>query len=457
MKNQNVLVLDDEIGFRNEIGEYLKNNGFKVLLTGRPSEAMEILKYYDVDIALFDLKLPEMDGITLMGDVKKEFPNLQIIIMTGYADLGNVIRALRYGAVDFLKKPFKFNEIKETLDRVTKNQFLTQPGFDKDKYIADIFKGKVNIIGKSKAFIELSHLLLKIAVSADTTVLLTGESGTGKEMMARAIHRLSSRSQNNFVAVNCSSIPDELFENEFFGHVKGSYTDAKADQMGFFEAANNGTLFLDEIGELKLSLQSKLLRVLEDKYVSRIGTHKEKKVDVRIVAATNQNLEKMVSEKKFRADLYHRLNMFNIHIPPLRERKDDIPVLFNYFVNEFSKKQKRPPYRVDRRILTKIINYDFPGNVRELKNIIERAIILCNNETLTMDCFDIIEKSATSKIKNTEASGFSQLNLDAVEKICISRALKFSGNNKSKAAEILNISRQSLDRKIKKYQIQIVK
>jgi transcriptional regulator with PAS, ATPase and Fis domain len=291
-----------------------------------------------------------------------------------------------------------------------------------------------------------------VARTDDATVLITGESGTGKELVAKAIHNMSSRKNNRFIAVNSSSIPEELFENEFFGHKKGSYTDAKEDQTGLFAAAHKGTLFLDEIGDLKYELQSKFLRVIEEKKISQLGTHTEYNVDVRIIAATNHDLSKMVEQKRFRTDLYHRLNIFSIDVPPLRERLEDVPLLVDHFIKEIAKKAGKKINRIDTKIFKKLTTYNFPGNVRELKNMIERAVILSDSEVLDEDCF-ISFSFLWDNSGNKTGISDDIFDLATIEKNHIIKILKKTKHNKSKAAGLLNISRQALDRKIEKYNI----
>ncbi|MFU8844073.1 MAG: sigma-54-dependent transcriptional regulator [Bacteroidales bacterium] len=456
MNKPEILILDDEPGFREEIGEFLTQAGYHTHPAGLPSEALAILEKTRVDLALFDVRLPEMDGLTLLHEVKKKYPAMDIVIMTGFGSMDSVIKALRSGATDFLKKPFKFRDVQVILDRILKFRSLHR--FHSSSMPEDHFEWadpRYKVIGESAGIKNALNQVAKVAVSDDATVLITGESGTGKELMAHAIHSLSGRKEQPFIAINCSNIPEELFENEFFGHVKGSFTDAKADQQGFFEAANKGTLFLDEIGDLRLSLQSKLLRVIEDKRISRIGTVKEKKVDVRIVAATNQDLKSMMESKTFRADLFHRLNMFSLHIPPLRERRDDIPLLTDYFFEMFGKKYRKPIKKIDRSVYRRLLEHPFPGNVRELKNLIEKAVILCECDTIDGKCFafDVplieSEKDALKNLNTWDAS----LELEVVEKKLIILALEESGFNKSKAAGMLHITRQAIDRKISRYKI----
>jgi DNA-binding NtrC family response regulator len=448
--SQNILILDDEKGFREEIGEFLKDEGYDVHTAGLPSEALQIINNNDIDIAVFDIRMPEMDGLTFLNQVKKEFQEIEIIMMTGYGDMGSVITAMRYGAVDFLKKPFKLIEIKETIHRISKYKSIKRKIKTESNLFKDMIDNKLHMVGNSPSLKKIFDLAIKVSKSDDATVLLTGETGTGKELMAKTIHLLSKRKDNNFVVVNCSTIPPELFENEFFGHVRGSYTDAKQDQKGLFEAADKGTLFLDEIGDLRFDMQAKLLRAIEDKKISRLGTHEEREVDVRIIAATNHDLKEMVKDHKFRIDLFHRLNLFAIEIPSLHERKEDIPLLFNYFVAYFSEKYKKKITKVENTIITKLMNYNFPGNIRELKNIIERAVIMCDTEILCEKSFDLLEYLNTAAVlsenKNTDV-----LDMALVEKENILKALSLTNNNKTQASKLLNISRQALDRKIKKF------
>jgi DNA-binding NtrC family response regulator len=368
--------------------------------------------------------------------------------------MSTVIKAMRSGASDFLNKPFKLNEIKDALDRITKylhkrSQFSTIE--DEPIWTSNDHYG---LLGSSLAIQKVYKLLMQVAKADDATVLFTGASGTGKELMAKILHTISNRSKYPFIAVNCSTIPIELFENEFFGHKQGSYTDAKSDQLGLFAAADKGTLFLDEISELKLSMQAKLLRVIEDKYISPIGSYKNKKIDVRLLFATNQDLKAMVAKKTFRADLYHRINMFNIHMPPLNEHKEDIPELFQHFVQIFSKKYKKPIRHINNQIISYLPQYSFPGNVRELRNMVERAIILCESDVLELHSFKNLD-ILLDESNEADMVFANSLNLDEIEIGCIIKALQKEKFNKTRAARLLNISRYALDRKIIKYQIYI--
>jgi DNA-binding NtrC family response regulator len=379
-------------------------------------------------------------------------------MMSGHGDMDSVILALRLGAVDYFQKPFHLREMLETIEKTRKcnSKIGLLNGDHFDHTLNEAF-GK----GSSAALIVVGPAM-KVAVdkmrlvarSKDTTVMITGESGTGKELIARGIHYLSCRKDKPFHAVNCSSIPDELFESEFFGYRKGAFTGAIADKAGWFEAADEGTLFLDEIGDLKPRLQAKLLRVMEDKQISRLGTTCTKKVDVRIIAATNQDLEKLILENRFRQDLYHRMNTFVINMPPLRERPESIPLLFAHYLDYYSHKLGMDVPKVEKEIMDALQQYDFPGNVRELKHMIERALILCEGKMLTFDHFDHLkikmQQSPVAKYPVTPAKS-----LDNIEKESIKAALQETGSNKSKAARMLNISRQALDRRIERLGVEV--
>ena len=448
MRKNNILILDDEVGFRNELKEYLEENA-NIFTAGLPSEAFQILEKNHIDIAILDIRLPEMDGLSVLQKIKQKFPDTETIMMTGFGEMDDAVKALRLGASDFFNKPFKLSEIEKAVNRVSRYLKVSK----EIKKSNGLNGTDIQIIGKSRAMQDVVELISKVAKSDDATVLITGESGTGKELVAKAIHNLSKRKNYRFIAVNCSSIPTELFENEFFGHKKGSFTDAKEDHTGLFQAAHKGTLFLDEIGDLKYELQTKFLRVIEDKKITEIGTNKEHPVDVRIIAATNQDLQQMVNEKRFRVDLYHRLNIFIINIPPLRERMEDVPLLIDHFIRQISKKSGKNINKIDSKVFEKLLAYDFPGNVRELKNMIERAVILSENDVLGEDCFVSFSLLMKNRQPELEQDTDEVYDLSTIEKNHIMKVLKITDYNKAKTARLLNISRQALDRKIKKYSI----
>lgn len=449
----NILILDDESEIRAEINEFLSSRDILVKEASKPSEAFRILAAQPVDIAILDIRLPEMSGIDVLRNIRRQYPEVQAIMMSGHGDMDSVIHALRLGAVDYFQKPFKLNDMLKTIEKATKYLSLHKPANgDQIDYFLKELQSKVaglSLVVVSPAMKVAVEKMRLVARSKDTTVLITGESGTGKELIAKGIHELSLRKDKPFHAVNCSTIPDELFESEFFGYRKGAFTGANTDKEGWFEAADGGTLFLDEIGDMKPGLQAKLLRIMEDKQISRLGTTALKKVDVRVIAATNQNLDQLIKENRFRHDLYHRINTFVINVPPLRERIEGIPYLFTHYLRYYSSKLEREVPAVDPAVMIALKQYDFPGNVRELKHMVERALILCEGDLLTLEHFDHLKIKMQAAF-NENLPETAPRSLDSIEKETIENALSQSGNNKSKAARLLNISRQALDRKIER-------
>lgn len=457
MEKVNILVVDDEQRVRDEIGEFLIENKYHVHKAGLPSEAFDILKENNIDIVILDIKLPEMDGLTVLRTIKEAYPDLEVIMISGHGDMTSVIEAMRRGAADFFPKPFRLMDINIAIQRTTRYLSLSQKFKDLEKSYSLITKEiQKNIghqlIGKSDAMKKVISMMAKVADVENTTVLITGESGTGKELVARGIHYLSKRSNQVFHSVNCSAIPETLFESEFFGHKKGSFTGAIEHKAGWFEIANKGTLFLDEIGDMPLSQQAKLLRVLEERKVSRVGSHEMINVDVRVITASNQELMKMSQEKLFRLDLYHRISSFVIDLPPLRERREDIPILVDYFIHYYCEHLGKQVKKVDPAINRELERYPFPGNIRELRNMVERAIIISENGQLRLSDFHI--GKSTSSVQGERIPTNDEIwDLELAEQKLIRKALDRANNNKSKAAELLNISWQSLDRRMKKFEL----
>jgi len=455
MEKIKILVVDDEVRVRDEIGEFLSDNDYRVYKASLPSEAFQTLSVQPIDIMILDIKLPEMNGIHVLKKVKETYPELEVIMISGHGDMQSVIEAMRYGATDFFPKPFRLLDVKNAIERTTRfiklNSQLKEVESKFSLVSSELYE-KIGhqLVGTSSAMNTIISLMSKVAQYDTTTVLITGESGTGKELVARGIHQMSKRAKSYFHSVNCSAVPETLFESEFFGHKKGAFTGAVENKMGWFEIAKKGTLFLDEISDMPLVQQAKLLRVLEERKVSRVGSHNEIDVDVRVIAASNQDIDKMSLERKFRLDLYHRLSSFTIHIPPLRERKDDIAPLLNHFVKDFSVRLGKPIKDIDDNVAREMENYSFPGNIRELRNMIERAVIICENNKLKLRDFQI-SKSAQNQFHESQSSGNELFDLELNEKRLIVKALKKANQNKSKAAEFLNISWQSLDRRMKKF------
>ncbi len=460
MKNKQaqVLLLDDERDIRTEINEFLNNRDISVKEASSPSQAFSILSSIPIDVAILDIRLPEMSGLEVLDEIRREHPDVPNIMISGHGDMDSVIEALRMGAVDYFKKPFDLNKLHKAI-RKHINAEWHNPGACMAATECLTIQGNngndsINMIACSPLMKKTLEKMQRVSRSSGTTVLITGESGTGKELVAKGIHQLSERKEKPFIAVNCSSVPDELFESEFFGFKKGAFTSAYSDKPGWFEAADQGTLFLDEIADLKPNLQAKLLRIMEDRHIARLGSTRNIRVDVRIVAATNRDLKSMVARGKFREDLYHRLNIFTIQLPPLRERCECIPQLFNQFVEHYSKKLLMKPPRIEKEIHEALTRYDFPGNVRELMHMVERGLIMCEGDRLKLHHFEQLRRGINRMHSMAGASRMA-MPLDALEKESIESCLRENNFNKSKTARLLNISRQALDRRIAKYGIEM--
>jgi DNA-binding NtrC family response regulator len=460
MNNFKILIIDDEKIYRDEISEFLKTRDYEVFEAEKPSTGLNILQKNEIDIVILDFNLPEMDGIKVLKKIKASYPDIEVIMITGFGNMRTVINAMRLGATDFFPKPFKLINIQTSIERT--KRFLemrmqlqrTQKNFE---LLSEELQEKTGstIIGESATIKSIINLMNKIAVSDKTNVLITGESGTGKELVARGIHYLSKRKHKYFYDVNCSAVPENLFESEFFGHKKGAFTGATENKIGWFQVADKGTLFLDEIGDLQLNLQTKFLRVLEQNKIRRVGSNTDVEIDVRIIAATNRDLQKLIKEDKFREDLFYRFSTFLIHLPPLRERKEDIPLLTNFFADKFARLLKRPTPKIDPKLLLKLQNHKFKGNIRELKNMVEQAIILCDGNILKLEHFPILNTFSENGGVDVTANLDLNLNLDKLEKSIIEKALETADYDKQKAIELLNITRQSLGRRLEKYGIEI--
>lgn len=454
----NLLIVDDEDIIRNEINNFFKDKNYIIYEAGKPSIALDIIKKNHIDIIILDIRLPEMDGLEVLQIIKKDYPAIEVIMITAHGDTITLHKALEYGAFDFFYKPISLLDVKNSIEKTNKFIELSKELKNlKENYnliSRDYQKNIGNIIGKSKLIKDVIALTNKAAASPDTSVLITGESGCGKELIAKVLHYTSIRAEAPFYPVNCSAIPETLIESEFFGHIKGSFTGAVDDQKGAFEAANGGTVFLDEIGDMPLKAQAKLLRVLEERKVKRIGSKKEIPINVRIIAATNMDLNDMVRDKRFRSDLLYRLNTIEIMIPSLRERREDIPVLIDFFVKEYSHKLNKKIDKIDDEVYELLSHYGFPGNVRELANMIERSVIICDGTVLSTCYFSLYKNKESDCHEGFNIQNMTNLDLkfiDTIEKQFVVEALKRAGNNKSKAAILLNISRFALDRRIEKY------
>lgn len=445
-----LLIIDDDPFYR-RLSASILGEKFNVFTADCPSAGLKILKKEKISVLISDYILPEMTGIQLLEKVKEEYPAIEVILISNSGDMDTVIDALRKGAADYFKKPFTPADIWMSIERVMKyaslKQDLNQQKMQNVQLKKELKSEVGSIIGTSKVIQNVIEQIKLVAQTPDTSVLIIGESGTGKELVARAIHDYSDRKDNLFGAANMSAIPDALFESEFFGHTKGSFTDASADKSGWFETINKGTLFLDEIGEMTLNLQVKLLRVLEDRKYIKVGTQKSVPFDLRIVSATNKSIESLTENTSFRLDLFHRLGTFIIHIPPLRERKEDIPIIAEHFLKGLNAKMGRDIHGISKEAIQLLKDYQFPGNVRELRNLMERAVILCHEKELQPSHFSIIKSFSTAK------KSIDTFDLEEIEKTTIMRALERTNFNKAEAARLLNIEWNALHRRLQKYQL----
>ena len=452
MSSYNILIIDDEKSQLEILSGYLKKKGFSITSCSSGIEGIEAVKQKAIDIVISDFKMPDKTGYEVLCDVKKINPEISFIILTAYGTVESAVKAMRAGAYDYLSKPVDLDELDLLIDRIIENKNLKS----ENKYLREQIEEKHKFStfrSNSSAMEEAINLAARVAESK-ATVLITGENGTGKEVMAKAIHYLSPRSGKPFVAVNLPALSDNLIESELFGYEKGAFTGADRQKKGRFEIANEGTIFLDEIGDVPLSIQVKLLRVLQEQEFERIGGTETIKTDVRIIAATNQNLEQKVKEGAFREDLFYRLNVVSIHIPPLRERREDIPLLIDEFVKKYCDENCRNKLEISKEALDALMKYNYPGNVRELENIIERSVVLCRGSLLTSGDLPV---AVRIKLQDdvTEEQGLT-LNdqVERLEKKLIYDALNSAGGNQSKAAALLGLTERNLRYKLKIYDYQ---
>lgn len=455
MNTLNVLILDDEKRFTEELYEFLQDSGFHAFEANTGTQGFSILKKQSIDLLILDVRLPNVNGLDILKEVKVKYPSMEVIIVSAHGDMDTVIKAMQLGAIDYLRKPFRHIDIRIAIERTEKFLHLQRKIKQMEERTSLISKNledriERHLIGVSRQIRETLDLAMTAAEFPDTNVLITGESGTGKENIARIIHFASKRKDNIFCAVNSSAITDSLLDSEFFGHKKGSFTGAIADKKGFFETSDQGTLFLDEIADMPMNLQAKMLRAIEEKKITRVGDTHPIATDFRIISATNHELDRLVEEKKFRLDLIHRLNTLHIHIPPLRERPEDIEPILLYFAMDFSNKLNKPMPPIDKEVLQMLKSYSFPGNVRELKNLTERAIILSKGNSLGVKDFPLKSRS-----RSTVTSDRSKLNLEENEAELIRLALHNANNNRTEAANALGIQRMALARKMVKYNISL--
>lgn len=445
---KNILIIDDEEKLRGLLARIVKSEGFDVIEAPDLKSGFKKLEQNDIDVVLCDVKLPDGNGVDFLQKIKTSFPLAEVILLTAYGNISDGVQAMKNGAFDYIVKGDDNDKIIPLLYKAFEKVQLQKKVKQLEKRISDKYSFDT-IIGKSKAIEQVIDLAKKVA-KTNSTVLLTGETGTGKEVFAQAIHENSSHANKSFVALNCSTFSKEILESELFGHKQGAFTGAIKDKKGFIEEANGGTLFLDEIGEMPLELQAKLLRVLETNEFIPIGDTTPKKSNFRLIAATNRDLKAESEAHRFRSDLYFRLNIFEINIPPLRERVKDIASLVHYFVNKFSSSINKKILEVDTNFLHKLELYNWPGNVRELKNVIERAVILANSDILTVDVLPY-EMQHQSDNSTKLMSAFS---MNSVEKLHIQKVLNHTKGNKAETARLLEIGIATLYRKLDEYNIQ---
>lgn len=441
---KHVLIIDDEEKLRNLLSRILRAEGFEVQEAADGKTGLKKLSHFQADAVLCDVKLPDISGVQLVEQIKASHPLTEVILLTAYGNIADGVQAIKNGAFDYITKGDDNDKIIPLVYRAIEKSQLQQRVQALEKRVNDKFSFNA-IISKSKAIREAIALAEKVA-PLNTAVLLTGETGTGKEVFAQAIHQSSPQVAKSFVALNCSTFSKEILESELFGHKQGAFTGAVKDQKGLIEEANGGTLFLDEIGEMPLDLQAKLLRVLETNEFIKLGETRPTKAAFRLIAATNRDLKKESEEQRFRSDLYYRLNIFEIHLPPLRERVKDILPLATFFANLFAGKTNKKPFYLGEAFIEKLQAYHWPGNIRELKNSIERAAILAGNGELTVDQLPPDLQAPVSKQHTLSA-----FDLASVEKLHIQRVLNHTRNNKAEAARLLNIGLATLYRKIEEY------
>ncbi len=445
-----VLIVDDEKNIRDSISKFLKLENIEVKTAENGISGKRLLENEYFQAAVIDLKMPGMDGLQLLEWIKNEGPNIPVIMISAFGEIKDAVNAMKLGAKDYIVKPFDPEELSIKLKKLIEGKIVQ----DRIEIQEETSQPGIEWIGESPQMQKIQTLINKVA-KTKSTVLITGESGTGKEVVARVIHNISPGEKFPFVAINVGGVPENLLESELFGYEKGAFTGANNRKPGMFELASNGTLFLDEIGDMPMQLQVKLLRVIQDKKIQRLGGINQIPINARIIAATNKNLEKLVKEEKFREDLYFRINVINIHLPPLRERREDIPYLISHFIKKFNKIMGKNIKGIENDAIESLMHYDFPGNIRELENIIERAFILADTDTITVKDLGLPESIIKAKAATQSSERASEgKTLKELEREAIKKALLRWEGNRTKASEELGITRRTLLNKIKEYNLE---
>ncbi len=453
-----LLIIDDEENMRHMLTAMLKSFGYEVASAGDGLQGLALADETDFDFILCDIKMPQMDGIAFLEAARQQKITSTIIMMSAYGSIETAVTAMKNGAYDYISKPFKADEVQMALKKAEEREGLRRENQrlrEKIAHIEEHYRFQ-NMIAKSSAMKEVFQLVQKVA-QYDTTVLISGESGTGKELIAKGIHLAGNRSKEALVSVNCGGIPDNLLESEFFGYLKGAFTGADRDKKGLFQEAHRGTIFLDEIGELPTPLQVKLLRVLQENEIMPVGSTKSIPVDVRVIAASQKSLEDAVKQGQFREDLYYRLKVLNIPLPPLRDRKEDVPLLVDHFINRFNKRLKKEIQSVTTGALSSLLDYNWPGNVRELENVIERAVVLADEEKILPEHLppELSTKSSPFSIEDLAQTFSLKYARKVLERKMIVRALKETNGNRTQASKLLELSHPSLLSKMKAYEIDL--
>jgi len=451
MAARRVLVVDDEELIRWSLIERLRVDGHDIVQAGTAAEALECAAM-GVDLVLLDYRLPDDDGLSVLRKLRDLDPDTLVIMLTAHSGVETVVEAMKAGAFDYATKPFDLEDIAMRVSRALDTTRLRRELRTLRDTLARPY-GLASIIGESDVMQRVKLLVRKVATSPSSTVLITGESGTGKDLVAKVVHYSSGRASRPFLNITCSALPETLLESEMFGHERGAFTDARQQKRGLLEQADDGTVFLDEIGEMTPALQAKVLRFLEDKTFRRVGGSGDIRVDVRVIAATNRNLEELVQAGKFRDDLYYRLNVLRIEVPPLRVRQDDVSLLAQHFIETFSKEFKRPVHGISRPAEMALKAYAWPGNVRELRNLVERAMLLCEGEMLQPSDFDSLHTARAQSL--TGHAGFTLpaegVNLEEVEKSLVVQALERAGGNQTRAAAMLGLHRDQIRYRVEKF------
>jgi len=452
MKDYNILVIDDEAAQRDVLTGYLRKKGYKIFSASSGKEGIEITRSNPVDIILSDFKMPDLSGLDVLENVKKINPEISFVIVTAYGTVENAVKAMQLGAFDYISKPVDLDELDLMIERIIEHKNLKSENQLLKTQLQEKYK-ITSIVSQSQKMEEVINVAARVAESK-ANVLITGENGTGKEVLAKAIHYISPRKDAAFVAVNVPALTETLLESELFGHEKGAFTGADKMKKGRFEIAHGGTIFLDEVGDIPQSIQVKLLRVLQEHQFERVGGTEKIEVDVRIIAATNKNLEEKIKDQSFREDLYYRLNVVSVKIPPLRERKEDLVPMIESFIEKYCEENKKEKLEISKEAADVLMKYNYPGNVRELENIIERAVVLTRGKIITLNDLPMNVKGFKEE-KTLATLGKETLTeqVEAIEKQLIFDALQESGGNQTKAGKLLGLTERNLRYKLKKYNI----